>query len=174
MPNQYTAGRENRLKAIEEGKKTYQGSTACKTCGSYEKYVSTSSCAPCCKRKGLEKLNNKELMAKYKTPDKLNRKQRKWRAENTDKLEEQRLRADIKRYGYHITEEQYKAQVEAQSGRCDICNKECGRGRLSIDHDHNTDKVRGLLCRSCNLGLGNFNDNIDFLTQAVLYLKKYE
>ena len=71
MPNQYSGvGRQNRLQAIEEGKKTYIGSTACKHCGSYEKYVSTSSCAPCLKRKGLEKLNNKELMAPYRTKEK--------------------------------------------------------------------------------------------------------
>jgi len=42
MPNQYSGvGRQNRLQAIEEGKKTYIGSTACKYCGSYEKYVSS-------------------------------------------------------------------------------------------------------------------------------------
>jgi 5-methylcytosine-specific restriction endonuclease McrA len=71
MPNQYSGvGRENRLKAIEEGRKTYEGSTACKHCGSYEKYVSTSSCAPCLKKKGLEKLNNEELMKPYRTKEK--------------------------------------------------------------------------------------------------------
>jgi len=70
MPNQYSKGRENRLKAIEEGKKTYIGSIACKHCGSYEKYVSTSSCAPCLKKKGLEKLNNEELMKPYRTKEK--------------------------------------------------------------------------------------------------------
>ena len=71
MPNQYSGvGRENRLQAIKEGKKTYEGSTACKHCGSYEKYVSTSSCAPCLKKKGLEKLNNEELMKPYRTKEK--------------------------------------------------------------------------------------------------------
>ena len=71
MPNQYSGvGRQNRLQAIEEGKKTYIGSTACKYCGSYEKYVSTSSCAPCLKKKGLEKLNNPELMKPYRTKEK--------------------------------------------------------------------------------------------------------
>ena len=81
MPNQYSGvGRQNRLQAIEEGKKTYIGSTACKHCGSYEKYVSTSSCAPCLKRKGLEKLNNKELMAPYRTKEKANNKTYRYRA----------------------------------------------------------------------------------------------
>ena len=71
MPNQYSGvGRQNRLQAIEEGKKTYIGSTACKYCGSYEKYVSTSSCAPCLKKKVLEKLNNPELMKPYRTKEK--------------------------------------------------------------------------------------------------------
>ena len=81
MPNQYSGvGRQNRLQAIEEGKKTYIGSTACKHCGSYEKYVSVSSCAPCLKRKGLEKLNNKELMSPYRTKEKANNKTYRYRA----------------------------------------------------------------------------------------------
>ena len=57
MPNQYSGvGRQNRLQAIEEGKKTYIGSTACKYCGSYEKYVSSYGCYPCNYKKGVEKL----------------------------------------------------------------------------------------------------------------------
>lgn len=81
MANQYPKiSAENRAKAIEKGKKTYIGSTACKHCGSYEKYVSTSSCAPCLKKKGLEKLNNKELMAPYRTKEKVNNKTYRYRA----------------------------------------------------------------------------------------------
>jgi 5-methylcytosine-specific restriction endonuclease McrA len=71
MANQYSGvGRQNRLQAIEEGKKTYIGSTACKYCGSYEKYVSTYGCAPCAIKRGLEKLNNEELMKPYRTKEK--------------------------------------------------------------------------------------------------------
>lgn len=80
MSNQYSKGRENRLRAIEEGKKTYEGSVACKHCGSYEKYVSISSCAPCLKKKGLEKLNNEELMKPYRTKEKQNNKTYRYRA----------------------------------------------------------------------------------------------
>jgi hypothetical protein len=81
MPNQYSGiGRQNRLQAIEEGKKTYEGSTACKHCGSYEKYVSISSCAPCLKRKGLKKLNNEELMKPYRTKEKVNNKTYRYRS----------------------------------------------------------------------------------------------
>jgi hypothetical protein len=42
---------------------------------------------------------------------------------------------------------------------------------LSIDHCHNTGKVRGLLCDHCNKGLGLFKDNIDYLNKAIEYLK---
>lgn len=66
----YTQKSAAREKAIEEGKKTYIGSTACKHCGSYEKYVSSYNCVPCAISKGLEKLNNKELMSSYRTKEK--------------------------------------------------------------------------------------------------------
>jgi 5-methylcytosine-specific restriction endonuclease McrA len=79
MPNQFSQSRKNRLKAIEEGKKIYIGDTFCKHCGSYEKYVSTSSCFPCAKEKGLQKLNNKELMKPYRTKEKVNNKTYRYR-----------------------------------------------------------------------------------------------
>ena len=110
MPNQYSKGRENRLKAIEEGKKTYIGSTACKHCGSYEKYVSISSCAPCLKKKGLEKLNNEDLMKPYRTKEKVNNKTyRYWAKKFGDapvltKEEHQRI-VEIYRECARITEE---------------------------------------------------------------------
>ncbi len=47
---------QNRLQSIEEGKKTYIGSTACKHCGSYEKYVSSYGCYPCNYKRGVERL----------------------------------------------------------------------------------------------------------------------
>lgn len=87
MPNQYSNSRSNRLKAIEEGKKTYIGSTACKHCGSYEKYVSSYNCAPCSIKKGLEKLNNEELMKPYRTKEKwaTNRERRREKIRENNK-----------------------------------------------------------------------------------------
>jgi hypothetical protein len=70
MANQYSQSRINRLQAIEQGEKKYMSSTPCKTCGSYERYVSNKSCAPCSIKSGLEKLNNKELMKPYRTKEK--------------------------------------------------------------------------------------------------------
>ena len=79
-------------------------------------------------------------------------------------------------FRYGITQEQYEKMYEEQKGLCSICGSEgFGVGdarRLNVDHDHTTNKVRGLLCSSCNNGLGRFKDNIEFLKKAVDYLEK--
>lgn len=63
----------------------------------------------------------------------------------------------------------YKQQLEIQNHRCAICQKE---KQLVIDHDHKTDKIRGLLCNECNRGLGQFEDSITTLQQAINYIKQ--
>lgn len=79
-----------------------------------------------------------------------------------------------KRYGISTVE--YLAMMEAQGGRCAICgetpdpNAKKGRRRLGVDHDHTTGAVRGLLCFPCNVGLGNFKDNVDVMSRAIAYL----
>ena len=73
---------------------------------------------------------------------------------------------------YGITLEDYNFLLEDQNKKCKICNSDCSTGKsLAVDHNHETGKVRGLLCKNCNIGLGMFFDNIDFLESAVLYLK---
>ena len=161
----------DRERAIQEGRKFYIGKKP-HHCGCVVKYVSTYGCHYCVKKEGYEKLMTGELK-KYQTPEKMNKKQKRWRGENPDKVKQQYLRHSINRNGYQITEEQYYDKLEEQNGKCAICNSECDKGRLAIDHDHKTNKVRGLLCRQCNLGLGNFSDNLDKLEAAVLYLRKY-
>ena len=58
---------------------------------------------------------------------------------------------------------------EFRKGRsCDICG--CSDGQLHVDHNHATGKIRGVLCCTCNWGLGNFKDNSDLLRKAAKYL----
>lgn len=52
-------------------------------------------------------------------------------------------------------------------GRCMICNRE---RRLVLDHNHKTDELRGLLCNSCNSGLGMFMDSPYILNRAITYI----
>lgn len=83
---------------------------------------------------------------------------------------------DNKNWKYHIkskygvTEEAYNALFQAQNGRCKICRLNSPK-KLSIDHDHTTGRIRGLLCQSCNVGVGMFKDDVDLLAKAIEYLK---
>lgn len=75
-----------------------------------------------------------------------------------------------KRYG--ITSEDYWTLYAYQDGRCYICGWATGKSRrLTVDHDHATGLVRGLLCRPCNTFLGTIRDSIDAAERLVAYLK---
>lgn len=66
---------------------------------------------------------------------------------------------------YGLTEDEYELMLEAQGGVCAICHRPervrrgPGEPRLSVDHDHITGMVRGLLCQSCNVICGMFRDD---------------
>lgn len=65
----------------------------------------------------------------------------------------------------------YNRRLSKQNGVCAICGEKPDKDRnLAIDHCHKTKKIRGLLCLNCNLGLGNFKDNLDILASAVSYV----
>lgn len=65
----------------------------------------------------------------------------------------------------------YEMFYVKQNGLCKICSKPETQGRkLDADHCHVTGKFRGLLCSTCNLGLGYFRDSIELLKKAVDYL----
>lgn len=74
----------------------------------------------------------------------------------------------LRRYG--ITVEQFNAMLVIQKGRCAICGKFNGSKRLCVDHNHETGKVRGLLCDPCNKVLGFAHDDCSVLTNARKYL----
>lgn len=76
-----------------------------------------------------------------------------------------------RRYG--ITSLDYEKMLEVQDYKCRICGvNKCVTGRnFSVDHNHTTGKIRGLLCAHCNVGIGNFKDDISYLEKAIQYLK---
>ena len=74
---------------------------------------------------------------------------------------------------YGITEGEYTTMLEGQGGGCKICGSACETGRrLAVDHCHKSGKVRGLLCASCNIGLGKFKDSPELLASALKYLQE--
>lgn len=98
---------------------------------------------------------------------------REYRKKNPDKMKVIDLK---KKYG--ITLEFYYKLLEEQNYVCAICGNpetaldhRTGLPRsLAVDHCHTTGVIRGLLCTTCNRGLGKFKDNIKYLESAVNYL----
>lgn len=167
MANQYSKSRQNRLDAIENGKKYYESETPCKVCGSKEKYTKNSSCRPCTLKKSKGNLYDAELMGKYRTKE----KKAKWLRENEERRVAIQRRYQLKQYG--ITENDYQKMLAEQKGVCKICGVE-ETVNLSVDHCHTTGTVRGLLCKKCNVGIGYFKDNPDTLAKAIEYLQGKE
>ncbi len=79
---------------------------------------------------------------------------------------------------YSLPYDQYLAMLDAQDYSCWICRRpfEIRSSTMSphVDHCHNSRKVRGLLCRACNLGLGHFGDDINRLQAAVSYMRRHQ
>jgi hypothetical protein len=75
---------------------------------------------------------------------------------------------------YRLTRGQWQAVFERQQGCCAICgiSQDDLGYTLEIDYDHNTGKVRGLLCRKCNLGIGMFGEDVENINKAIKYLEK--
>lgn len=82
---------------------------------------------------------------------------------------EQRI-SRIRSYG--ITEHDYDRMLEEQDNGCYLCGKTDRGKALSIDHDHNTGKVRGLLCSIHNRALGLMNDDPELMLLSYVYLTK--
>lgn len=73
---------------------------------------------------------------------------------------------------YGISIERYNEMLKQQNGLCAIChNPPDKHEKLVVDHNHTTGHIRGLLCKHCNWGLGNFKDSSENLTNAAKYLK---
>lgn len=77
---------------------------------------------------------------------------------------------------YGLTLDEYEQLAEIQNRKCAICGCEqrpdaMGRDRLHVDHDHETGRVRGLLCSGCNIGLGNFAEDPARLESAARYIR---
>lgn len=75
---------------------------------------------------------------------------------------------------YNIDLEEYNRIFMEQKGKCAICGTHQSelKRALDVDHCHKNNKVRGLLCNSCNIGLGHLGDDIENLKCAILYLNK--
>ena len=82
------------------------------------------------------------------------------------------LRSRMMRH-YGLTLEEYERMVAANKGKCEVCCRPDAKGRrLSVDHNHKTGKIRGVLCRNCNSALGMLADDPECFLRAAAYLKR--
>lgn len=93
--------------------------------------------------------------------------QRAW-AKNNRKRVADAARRYRYRKKYGMTEAEVVELFETQEGRCRICRDKPKRPH--VDHCHKTNKVRGILCGQCNIGLGMFKDDVKRLRAAIAYL----
>jgi hypothetical protein len=126
------------------------------------------------RRKYLE--SHKKQTAEYslmyykKNRESLLEKNKVWHKNHKKERNERRLSYEIETYG--ITQEEYNSMVLIQNGVCAICKLPPSKKRLSIDHNHETGKIRGLLCSRCNLAIGGFRDSAQLLREAANYIEK--
>lgn len=71
---------------------------------------------------------------------------------------------------YGITLAEYEAMLESQNGVCARCRKPPGALRLAVDHDHETGRVRKLLCGPCNTWLGRLEAHRNRIQEDLMYL----
>jgi len=94
-----------------------------------------------------------------------------WYIQNAESVKK-RVRIHQRKYKYGINDEQYNAMLDAQDNKCAICNIDMKSP--CVDHDHNTLKVREILCSQCNSVLGLMYENADNLRKAADYLDKHK
>ena len=105
-------------------------------------------------------------------PERVNATQRARRAKPEVKRAD-RARHLMTKYG--ITIEQYDELLAAQGGRCAICRREPRPDiSLHLDHDHESGRLRGILCFRCNNSLGDLDDDPSLLRAAFRYLESYQ
>ena len=77
---------------------------------------------------------------------------------------------------YGLTFAEFDKMLTEQNESCAICKSPVAGGksnRFMVDHDHKTGRVRGLLCKSCNIALGEVNDDLTTLKNMINYLSKH-
>lgn len=89
-----------------------------------------------------------------------------WRERNPEKR-----KAIIQKHAYGMAHGEYPRMYSEQNGRCFVCQEP--HLKLDVDHDHQTKKVRALLCRHCNLAIGHARDNPALCEKLAAYLRKF-
>jgi hypothetical protein len=113
-------------------------------------------------RKNAEGKTRQELQREYNRAY-----MERQRAKYPEKFKAYNLKSD-----YNLSLEAYNKMLSDQKGCCAVCNRVMEKP--CVDHNHETEQVRELLCRECNLALGFVRDDVAIAERLVAYLKKWE
>jgi hypothetical protein len=128
-------------------------------------------CKSCTKRRRLSRYqsNREAEIARVRRWQQANAEHVK--AYQAEYRERRDFRAEHLRRTFGMTQGDYVQMLDTQDGGCAICGRKPRPGKhLHVDHDHDTGRVRGLLCFSCNVGIGNFDSDSDRMAEAADYV----
>lgn len=143
----------------------------------------TKMCKKCDKRKDIDDFYNSTV---YKTGKAYickvcqNFMRKRWIKDDAERYKESNRRAGLK-HKFGMSVETYDEMMHNQKNCCAVCKTtnpngegvENGKNRyFSVDHDHTTGAVRGLLCNKCNRCLSFMQDNVKVLAEAIKYLNR--
>ncbi len=123
----------------------------------------------------------RETVKKYQLthPGKVKEINKRWYIKNREKIsikareytKSGKRNISTRKSRYGLTQKDFDNLKKNQSNLCAICLIEF-EITPRIDHCHRTNKIRGLLCNQCNIGLGAFKDKIEVLKSAIIYLRR--
>lgn len=123
-----------------------------------------------------DKERQKETYRKYyqKNREKKLAANKIWMEKNREYRKEYSWRKFLPRT-YGITHEEYNKIFEKQQGKCAICgiHQTTLSKRLYVDHNHETGKVRALLCVNCNMLIGHARESLEILKRGIHYLMEH-
>lgn len=127
-----------------------------------------------------DKVNEKSRRWVKNNPDKAKEKTLKWQKEHPEEnaaskknwadKNPDRIRTSHLKRNFGITVVEYNALFEFQNGLCAICGSDNEGKSFCVDHDHESGKIRGLLCKKCNSGIGFLKDDMNIIKKALFYL----
>lgn len=123
-------------------------------------------------RNSYHKNRDKILAKRRENSEHYTIKNKEWRKANPEKAAVIYRRRNLKQK-YDLTIEEWDALAISQNYECAICHSDCSeKGSLVVDHDHDTGAIRGLLCKTCNRGIGLLKDSVNVLLNAANYLAR--
>ena len=117
----------------------------------------------------------KEHNKHYYANNKEKERSKRWRDNNLEKVKETHRRSHLKRK-YNLSLEEYNLMFEKQNGCCAICGKHQSNLKmiLNVDHNHTTNKIRGLLCTKCNSFIACIDNDFNTLERIINYFNDYD